>query len=157
MEENEFFETLHGHIAQLPSFQKSSAFIHDQAMGFYYAVAWKDEPWLIALLVMHGILLLLVVVFGRKSFLLQSTLFILMTVAVFASESLNRIGGELWNEFSTQNYFDEHGVFMGVVFAGPLMLILTIQLLLTLATASQLVVTVKRHELGIEKAKQKTS
>jgi len=152
MDEENFYEMVKEQVVKLPTFKKSSAYIYDQVMGFYYAVSWSREKWLQALIVTH-IALLSLVIFARRFKLLQFVLFIGMTVAVFCSEYLNKMGGERWKEFSTQNYFDKHGVFTGTIYAGPLLLILTIQLILTLVDASRLVVTVKRLELGIDKKK----
>lgn len=40
-----------------------------------------------------------------------------------SSELINTYLRDRWHEFSRQNYFDEHGIFMGVVWAGPLLLL----------------------------------
>jgi hypothetical protein len=153
MNEDEFLSTLQSHYTKLPSLQTSLAFFYDQTMGFYHAVAWKEEKWLMALFVFHCSHLALVI-FGRKLFKLQFCLFITSCGLIFLSERINTIARENWREFATQNYFDKHGVFMGVVFSAPLLAILTIQLLVTLSEASELVVKVKRHEFGLE-AKEK--
>ena len=154
MDETEFFASIKDQLAKFPTWSKSSAYIYDQFMGFYHAVAWSKEPWLLILMGIHGLLLVLVI-FGRNMYRLQVIIFLGCTLAVFASEQINSLAGSKWREFSTQNYFDKHGVFMGTVFSAPLLVILTVQLLVTLATASQLVVAVKRHEFGIEKSKKK--
>src|SRR5437879_105757 len=127
MDEDKFYGYVKEQVAKLPSLQKSYAVIYDQFMGFYHAVSWSKEPWLQALLGMHALILLLVI-FGRKRFYLQAAIFLTVSALVFTSERINKIAGERWKEFSTQNYFDSRGVFMGTVFAGPLLIILTIQL-----------------------------
>ena len=150
MDEDKLYEMVKEQVVKLPTFKRSTAYIYDQIMGFYYAVSWSKEPWLQAILATEALLLLLVL-FGRRFYMLQVMIFLSITSAVFLSERLNRLGNERWKEFSTQNYFDEHGVFIGVVYAAPLLLILTLQLVLTLVDASRLVVKVKRFELGIDR------
>ena len=154
MDEDKLYDMVKDQIGKLPTMKHSTAYMYDQIMGFYHAVSWSKELWLQILLAVHVILLLLVL-FARKYAFLQGVIFLSSTAAVFMSERLNQIAKARWREFSTQNYFDEHGVFVGVVFAAPLMIILTIQLVLTLVDASRLVVKVKRLELGIEKSKKK--
>lgn len=39
------------------------------------------------------------------------------------SEFINTYLRHRWQEFSRQNYFDEHGIFMGVMWAGPLLIL----------------------------------
>lgn len=43
--------------------------------------------------------------------------------AIYMSEKLNDWGAEHWQKFSGQKYFDPHGAFITVVYAGPLLLI----------------------------------
>ncbi|KAJ6291531.1 hypothetical protein OIU76_023581 [Salix suchowensis] len=37
--------------------------------------------------------------------------------------------GDCWRSFASQNYFDPHGVFLSVVWSGPLLIIATIILI----------------------------
>lgn len=140
-------------ISKFPSMSQSYMFFYDQAMGFYHAVSWSKEKWLQALLAGHVVTLLLII-FGQRFRTLQMIIFLTGCFLIFMSEQLNTIGREHWKDFSTQNYFDTHGVFMSVVFSAPILINITIQLLVTLAVASNLVVKVKRHELGIERRKK---
>lgn len=39
------------------------------------------------------------------------------------SEFINTYLRNRWHDFSGQNYFDEHGIFMGVMWAGPLLIL----------------------------------
>lgn len=39
------------------------------------------------------------------------------------SEFINACLRDRWQDFSNQNYFDEHGIFMGVMWAGPLLIL----------------------------------
>ena len=154
MDESEFLDVIKNEISKLPSISKSYLFFYDQAMGFYHAISWSEEKWLQALLATH-VLTFLFILLGRRFYTLQVLVFLVMCGLVFMAERLNEIGRERWQEFSTQNYFDTHGVFMGVVFAAPMLLNLTLQLFITLGEASRLVIQVKRHELGIDKKQKK--
>jgi hypothetical protein len=40
---------------------------------------------------------------------------------VYLAERLNSFLGENWKNFSSQNYFDPSGVFMSVLWSGPLL------------------------------------
>ena len=40
---------------------------------------------------------------------------------VYLAESLNSILGENWKSFASQNYFNPSGVFMSVLWSGPLL------------------------------------
>ena len=60
--------------------------------------------------------------------------------AVYASERLNAAAHARWRSFATQDYFDRRGVFVGVVWAGPLILILCAMLIGFLARAARLLV-----------------
>jgi len=124
-------------------------------MGFYTAVAWSEETWLMGLLGCEFVLLLLVI-FARSYRNLQLAIFFACCSAIFMAEKLNAYAGENWKDFSTQNYFDRNGVFLGVVLGTPLLVTLTVQLLLTLYDAANLVVKVKRIEFATER-KKKTS
>jgi len=44
-------------------------------------------------------------------------------VGVYLAERLNRIMGKNWKSFSGQNYFDPSGLFMSVLWSGPLLII----------------------------------
>lgn len=151
MNEEAFTKLFREELNKLPGLKKSSMYIYDQVMGFYYAVSWSKEPWLQALLVFHLITFLLVI-FKRGNFPLQVSIFLTLSSVVFLAEHLNQMAADRWRDFSTQNYFDKHGVFVSVILSAPMLLILFLQLLLMLKDASHMVVKVKRHELGIEKA-----
>ncbi|KAF3574333.1 hypothetical protein F2Q69_00059052, partial [Brassica cretica] len=66
---------------------------------------------------------------------------------VYFAESLNRLLRKHWKSFSTQNYFDPHGVFLSVLWSGPLLVIAMIILINTLFSLCYLIVKWKRAEL----------
>jgi hypothetical protein len=44
-------------------------------------------------------------------------------LGIYLSERLNRWGSKHWQQFAGRDYFDEHGSFITVVYATPLLLI----------------------------------
>ena len=42
---------------------------------------------------------------------------------VYLAEKLNRFLGAQWQSFATQNYFDPHGIFISILWSGPLLVI----------------------------------
>ncbi|XP_027923515.1 transmembrane protein 18-like [Vigna unguiculata] len=118
---------------------------YDNFMGFFHAIDWK-EPWLMGLVGFH-VVLLLVVIISRKKTNFQMFLFLLTLVGVYLAERLNRIMGKNWKSFSGQNYFDPSGLFMSVLWSGPLLIISMIILINTLFSLCYLIVRWKRAEL----------
>ncbi|WVZ15680.1 hypothetical protein V8G54_013246 [Vigna mungo] len=66
---------------------------------------------------------------------------------VYLAEPLNKIMGKNWKSFSGQNYFDPSGLFMSVLWSGPLLIISMIILVNTLFSLCYLIVRWKRAEL----------
>ncbi len=98
------------------------SFSNDVA-GFVAAVNWTgDGHWLAVFAVIHAVYLALVVCF-RRAEVVQAGVFVTICGLVFALEYINAFLHYHWREFSTQDYFDRHGTFLGVMLAGPLMLI----------------------------------
>ncbi|KAJ1418350.1 Transmembrane protein [Sesbania bispinosa] len=117
----------------------------DNFMGFFHAIDWK-EPWLMGLLAFH-VGLLLVAIISRKNTNFQMLLFLLTLAGVYLAERLNSFLGKNWKSFSGQNYFDPSGLFMSVLWSGPLLVIAMIILINTLFSLCYLIVRWKRAEL----------
>ncbi|KAF4388185.1 hypothetical protein G4B88_021881 [Cannabis sativa] len=66
---------------------------------------------------------------------------------VFLAERLNSFLGKNWKSFAGQNYFDPNGVFLSVLWSGPLLIIAIIILINTLFSLCHLIVRWKRAEL----------
>jgi hypothetical protein len=96
------------------------------SVAFSSAVDWS-ERWIQCLLGFHFILFLAVII-SRKNADLQTFLFLFIAVLVFLSETINSYCAIHWKEFSKQNYFDNQGVFIGILFAAPLLSICLFQL-----------------------------
>ncbi len=61
---------------------------------------------------------------------------------LLGSERLNALAGAHWRSFSSQNYFDTRGTFAGILWCGPLVLLLTAMLTGFLWRAGKLLVRV---------------
>ncbi|XP_010538916.1 PREDICTED: transmembrane protein 18-like [Tarenaya hassleriana] len=118
---------------------------YENFMGFYHAIDWK-EPWIMGLLAFH-VVLLLVTLLSRKHLNFHMCLFLLALAGVYFAEGLNGFLGKNWKSFSTQNYFDPHGVFLSVLWSGPLLVLAMIILINTLFSLCYLIVKWKRAEL----------
>ncbi|KAJ1434342.1 transmembrane protein 18, partial [Ochromonadaceae sp. CCMP2298] len=112
---------------------------------FSSAIDWA-ETWIRCLLGLHVALFLLVLL-TRNHVNAQTALFLLICLLVFAAERLNSYCAVNWPLFAKQNYFDAHGVFASTMFAGPLLIILLIQLINFLRLAATQLIKVKRMEL----------
>lgn len=118
---------------------------YDNLMGFFHAIDWK-EPWLVCLLAFH-VFLLVVTVSSRRNTNFQMLLFLLALAGVYFAERLNRLLGNNWKRFATQNYFDSHGIFLSVLWSGPLLIVAILILVNTLFSLCNLIVKWKRAEL----------
>ncbi|XP_076889392.1 uncharacterized protein LOC143540134 [Bidens hawaiensis] len=117
----------------------------DNFIGFFHAIDWK-EPWLMGLLSFH--FMVLVIIFtSRKNINFQMYLFLLSLAGVYLAERLNTVLSNNWKSFAGQNYFDRHGVFLSVLWSGPLLVFATIILVNTLFSLCHLIVKWKRAEL----------
>ena len=115
---------------------------YEDVMGFLHAIQWADDRWIKAWFVVFG-MLFVATLYTRKRPNLQILLFLINCSLVYASETLNVLGSIYWRNFSTQNYFDDSGVFIGVVYATPLIILIIIQIVLTLYDSAHLLVVVK--------------
>ncbi|XP_073052722.1 uncharacterized protein [Primulina eburnea] len=118
---------------------------YEDFLGFFHAIDWK-EPWLICLISFHVFLLLLIFA-SRKNVNFQMCLFLLALGGVYLAERLNRILAGNWKSFAGQNYFDSHGLFLTVVWSGPLLVMAVLILVNTLFSMCHLMVRWKRAEL----------
>jgi hypothetical protein len=113
--------------------------------GFFEAVDWT-EPWLVAVLSLHA-MLLLVAVATRKSETAQTCVFALCAFLVFIAERLNGLASAHWRAFSTQDYFDKEGVFTTTVFCVPLIAVLVVVLVNFLRLMASMMIQAKRAQL----------
>ncbi len=100
--------------------------LYEHWQAFSSAVNW-NEDFLKYLLAFHLTLFLFVAI-SRRNTDIQGVLFIVVAGLVFLAEQLNAWCGDNWRYFSTQNYFDKAGLFIGIFYAAPLLIIATLQL-----------------------------
>ncbi|XP_031478573.1 uncharacterized protein LOC116249574 [Nymphaea colorata] len=117
----------------------------DNFVGFFHAIDWK-EPWLISLLIFH-VILVVVAIASRKHSNFQMILFLLALGGVYLAENINHLLGSNWRKFAGQNYFDPNGLFLSVLWSGPLLIIAIIILVNTLFNLCYLIVRWKKAEL----------
>jgi hypothetical protein len=123
----------------------------DVWIGFYKAVDWS-EPWLRVLLGAH-IALLLAIGLTRKSERYQLGMFAFCSITVFGAERINTYGRMHWEEFATQNYFDEQGRFISVVLSTPLLIsaVCILVNILFIMTSMMVAITKRRRDHGVKK------
>ncbi|KAL3503948.1 hypothetical protein ACH5RR_033789 [Cinchona calisaya] len=118
---------------------------YNNFMGFFHAIDWT-EPWLMCL-VAFQVVLLLVAIISRKNINFQMFLFLLALAGVYLAERLNSILADNWKCFATQNYFDQQGLFLSVLWSGPLLVVAIVVLVNTLFSLCYLIVRWKKAEL----------
>ena len=121
-----FMADLEQHFPRLvrESYKAPSTFL-EHVEAFSAAVDWT-ETWIRCLVGLH--LLCLVLAIGlRRNLDLQTGLFIVICGLVYFAESINGYCHQHWRSFARQNYFDRAGIFAGVMFSGPLLTVLLIQ------------------------------
>eukprot|EP01023_Acetabularia_acetabulum_P057581 TRINITY_DN6717_c0_g4_i1.p1 TRINITY_DN6717_c0_g4~~TRINITY_DN6717_c0_g4_i1.p1 ORF type:complete len:181 (+),score=11.55 TRINITY_DN6717_c0_g4_i1:39-545(+) len=137
------FQDVQQQISQFMNEQQQS--FRDATLGFFYAIDWT-EPWIIAILVTHALLLILVLIF-RKNIQIQSVLFCFMMLIVFGAQKLNELGQKNWEQFSKQDYFDDHGFFISMVVSMPMIVVMLLVVINYLISVSKLLVKMKRQQL----------
>jgi TRAP-type uncharacterized transport system fused permease subunit len=83
----------------------------------------------------------------NASLAFRIVLMVLIVILVKSAEYLNQIAGEQWESFATQNYFDDRGIFIAIMFSSPLLMDSFMMLVFFLREAGQLLIHVKRAEL----------
>uniref|UniRef100_A0A0E0L2X8 Uncharacterized protein n=1 Tax=Oryza punctata TaxID=4537 RepID=A0A0E0L2X8_ORYPU len=117
----------------------------DSLLAFVRAVDWT-EPWLICLMAFHATLLLTAVGL-RKNANFQLFMLFLAYSGVYLAEKINSYMAEHWKSIATRNYFDHAGVFVSVVWSGPLIFISMVIVVSSLIALCRLMVKWKRAEL----------
>jgi len=108
-------------------------------------VDWS-EPWLIGLITFHAVTFLCIVN-TRKYTNFQGILFLCLLGLAFASEQLNILGAKHWRMFSQEQYFDSQGLFITVVYSGPILFNCFVMTVLWLWTAGKMLIVVKKGQL----------
>ncbi|KAF9138809.1 hypothetical protein BGX30_008740 [Mortierella sp. GBA39] len=120
--------------------------------GFIQAVEWQ-QTWIQMVLAMHLIIFIIIVSLRNRPNPLAAMLFCTILLAAL-SEPLNGIGSRHWQLFADDNYFDTHGVFTSLVWAGPLLANAMVATMLLLRVTAKLLVKVKKAQLEDSKKKK---
>ena len=128
---------------------------YDTLLGFFHAVSWENDRYLFLSLLCMQLLCLTLVWTTRRRVNVQIVLLCFLALMVYYTETVNEIGDYLYHRYklTSQNYFDQHGVFITIFYAMPLLAIMMVQMVTALYNSSQLLVQVKRHEIRNKKAK----
>ncbi|CAH3192108.1 unnamed protein product [Porites evermanni] len=124
----------------------------DNLWEFIKAVDWT-EHWLIGLITFHA-LTFLCILSTRKWLNFQVVLFLCLLGLALTSEQLNTLAAKHWRMFSQEQYFDSHGLFISVVYSGPLLFNCFLMTVLWLWTAGKMLIVVKRGQLKEQRKKE---
>ena len=135
----------------------------ENALGFYHAVDWNNDKWIFLIFTLQFLLFLLVIAARRAEVQLQAMLFLLIVFLAAGASVFNSWAHQNWQLFSTQDYFDRRGTFVSVIWTGPLVLLLLLQLILMVKLTADLAVKAGRLKVksnirkNVKKKKQKDS
>ena len=115
-------------------------------IGFYHAIDWKTDRWISAVLLFHLVSLMCVVKW-RHWEQFQVRMFVILGACSFGAERMNGFLSKRWELFSTQNYFDERGAFVSVIWNAPLMVNLVIILVNFLRLTVKEMVKMKKAQM----------
>jgi len=130
--------------------------LSESLAAFSSAIAWADDQWIFLLIAFHAVLFILTIV-TRNSFESQRNILFLVLPLILLAQTLNDKTSENWKMFSTQDYFDSGGIFTGVFWAAPLLLIGFIAVANLVRIAGNLLVEVKTKTLKDKRKKTKGS
>lgn len=117
----------------------------ENVQAFYAAVNWT-ESWIRGLLLFH-VLMYVAAFVTRKRIKFQIAQFLILCGLVRGAERANGYLASHWKEFSTQNYFDSRGVFLGTVWCGPLIVLLLLMVMNFYKGNVDMMVVMKRAQL----------
>ena len=123
--------------------------------AFRHAITWT-EPFICGLVTFQILMFGLSVYISRQNQSLGPRVGIMLFIfaLVRGAERINAWGARHWSSFATQNYFDAKGIFILIMFCGPLLMDCLIMLLIYLREASQLLVQVKAAQIQKKQQQQ---
>lgn len=124
--------------------------------AFRSAINWS-EKFVLGLIAFQIVMFFLSLYVAQRDRALAPKLVVMtfIFIVVRSAEWLNTKGEEHWESFATQDYFDDRGLFLGIMLVGPLMLDIFMMLIFFMREASLLLVEVKRTEIKRKKGKEK--
>eukprot|EP00611_Tribonema_gayanum_P002759 TRINITY_DN12092_c0_g1_i1.p1 TRINITY_DN12092_c0_g1~~TRINITY_DN12092_c0_g1_i1.p1 ORF type:complete len:162 (+),score=54.72 TRINITY_DN12092_c0_g1_i1:175-660(+) len=149
----EFIASLEANMLQAAKRGPGPQGFIENCQAFCAAVDWS-ETWIQAILCFHAAVAAAALL-SRNRLNCQISLFLTICALVRGAEWANAHAARRWSAFARQNYFDERGVFVGVVWCAPLLLVLLGMLLGFVVRSARLLVAVKRAQLRRELAARK--
>jgi hypothetical protein len=127
----------------------------EQFHAFRHAITWS-EPFILSLVAFQILMILACLFVSRKNRSMASRLIVMVFIGITVrmGERLNRLGARHWQSFSTQNYFDQRGIFVSVMLCAPLLMDCLLMLFCYLREASQLLVQVKATQIQRQRRQQ---
>jgi hypothetical protein len=124
--------------------------------AFRSAITWS-ETFILSLIAFQITMFFLCLWVARKDRGLTPRITFMVFVGglVRSAEWLNSWGNRNWESFSTQDYFDKRGIFVGIMVCAPLLVDCFIMLFMFLREASQLLVSVKREQFSRQRKGEK--
>uniref|UniRef100_A0A182QW26 Transmembrane protein 18 n=1 Tax=Anopheles farauti TaxID=69004 RepID=A0A182QW26_9DIPT len=114
-------------------------------LTFLASIDWYD-PWLIGLIAFH-VCITSTALLTRNYGNFQVFLFFVLLLLVYFSESINEYAAINWRIFSKQQYFDDKGLFISVVFSVPILLNCMLMVGSWLYQSTQLMTKLKTAQL----------
>eukprot|EP00930_Biecheleria_cincta_P091224 TRINITY_DN80736_c0_g1_i1.p1 TRINITY_DN80736_c0_g1~~TRINITY_DN80736_c0_g1_i1.p1 ORF type:complete len:179 (-),score=32.81 TRINITY_DN80736_c0_g1_i1:89-604(-) len=118
----------------------------EDVQAFVHAIDWRTDTWIFGLLGFE-LMILLIILWNRRSWERLAVIFMVNAGICMFAERLNKLAGTHWKEFSSQNYFDNAGVFTSVLLGLPLLFCQLVIVCFLLREAASMVIKVKRMEL----------
>lgn len=119
--------------------------------AFTSAITW-DESFIKIILGFHVVVIVAAIAIHRQGGVYSRLGFmIIVGIVVRLADTMNRIGNSRWKEFATQNYFDNGGIFMGIMICAPLLIVCLIMLISMIKEAANLIVEVGKMKVEAQK------
>lgn len=127
----------------------------DSIYKFLIHIDWS-EPFLQGVILFHILTFILVLV-TRKRVNFQGTLFVIFLGSIGATEKINAWMAENYKKFVSLQYFDSQGMFISLLYSGPVLVNCVIILINWFVFSGNLLVEVKRKELAAAQKKAEQS
>ncbi|KAI8875472.1 hypothetical protein K501DRAFT_202571, partial [Backusella circina FSU 941] len=113
-------------------------------------VDWT-QPWLVILLSFHLLCFIVSISLRHHHTAISVYFFVLLGFAA-STQSLNKLGGQYWELFSTEPYFDKSGLFIVITYSFPVIFNAFVTLFLIFKATIYLMIETKRAQLRQKKS-----
>lgn len=126
--------------------------LSERLNAFRHAINWT-EPLLLGIIGFQIFMFLVTLWVSRRGRSMEARLAVMVFIAaiVKCAQRINSYAAQRWEQIATQNYFDQGGIFMSILFCAPLLIDCFIMLVFFLREAASLLVQVKTAELKKKK------